>query len=68
MEAPPPPSPASVEQEEASMEEEEQNRPGNLEEEEPETSQVGKPASGKNQASVAKTTVPAPETRQEPNQ
>ncbi|KAJ1091627.1 hypothetical protein NDU88_004744 [Pleurodeles waltl] len=56
MEAFPPPSQASVEKEEASMEEEEQNRPANLEEEEPEISQV------------AKTSVPAPETRQEPNQ
>ncbi|KAJ1160993.1 hypothetical protein NDU88_001482 [Pleurodeles waltl] len=68
MEAPPPPSPASFEQEEASMEEEKQNRPANLEEEEPETSQVGKPASEKHQATAAKTTVPTVETRQEPNQ
>ncbi|KAJ1177440.1 hypothetical protein NDU88_002695 [Pleurodeles waltl] len=37
MELSPPPSPAPVD---ASMEEEEQNRPANLEEEEPETSQV----------------------------
>ncbi|KAJ1190970.1 hypothetical protein NDU88_000287 [Pleurodeles waltl] len=68
MEASPPPLPASVEMEEASMEEEEQYRPANLEDEDPVTSQVGKPASEKHQATVAKTTVPAPETRQEPNQ
>ncbi|KAJ1167553.1 hypothetical protein NDU88_007943 [Pleurodeles waltl] len=57
MEASPPPSPAIAEKEEASMEEEE-----------PETSHVGKPASEKHQATVAKTTAPAPETRQEPDQ
>ncbi|KAJ1166985.1 hypothetical protein NDU88_007378, partial [Pleurodeles waltl] len=61
-------SPATVEKEEASIEEEEQNLPANLEEEEPETSQVGKPASEKHQATVAKTTAPAPETHQEPDQ
>ncbi|KAJ1124244.1 hypothetical protein NDU88_002705 [Pleurodeles waltl] len=68
MEASPPPSPATVEQEEASMGEEEQNRPTNLEEGEPETSQKCKPASEKQQTIVAKTTVPTPEIRQEPNQ
>ncbi|KAJ1209938.1 hypothetical protein NDU88_005307 [Pleurodeles waltl] len=57
MKASPPPSPAIAEKEEASMEEEE-----------PETSHVGKPASEKHQATVAKTTAPAPETRQEPDQ
>ncbi|KAJ1166956.1 hypothetical protein NDU88_007349 [Pleurodeles waltl] len=61
------PSPATVEKEEASMEEEEQSLPANLEEEEPETSQVGRPASEKHQAMVAKTTAPAPETLQEPD-
>ncbi|KAJ1215448.1 hypothetical protein NDU88_003057, partial [Pleurodeles waltl] len=68
MEASPPPSPATAEKEVTSMEEEEQSLPANLEEEEPETSQVGKPASEKHQATVAKTTAPAPETRQEPDQ
>ncbi|KAJ1166926.1 hypothetical protein NDU88_007320 [Pleurodeles waltl] len=57
MEASPPPSPATVEKEETSMEEEEQSLPANLEEEEPGTSHVGKPASEKHQATVAKTTV-----------
>ncbi|KAJ1137804.1 hypothetical protein NDU88_004200 [Pleurodeles waltl] len=65
MEASPPSSPAIVKKEEASIEEEEQSRPANLEEEEPETSQKCKPASEKHRA---KTTVPTPETRQEPNQ
>ncbi|KAJ1160569.1 hypothetical protein NDU88_001065, partial [Pleurodeles waltl] len=68
MEASPPPSPARLEKEEASMEEEQQSLPANLEEEEPETSQVGKPASEKHQATVGETTAPAPETRQEPDQ
>ncbi|KAJ1093340.1 hypothetical protein NDU88_006444, partial [Pleurodeles waltl] len=68
MEASPPPSPATAEKEETSMEEQEQSLPANLEEEEPETSHVGKPASGKHQATVAKTTAPAPENRQEPDQ
>ncbi|KAJ1181084.1 hypothetical protein NDU88_006295 [Pleurodeles waltl] len=58
MEASPPPSPATAEKEEASMEEEQQSLPANLEEEEPETSQVGKPASEKHQAMAAKTTAP----------
>ncbi|KAJ1166968.1 hypothetical protein NDU88_007361 [Pleurodeles waltl] len=40
MESSPPPSPATVEKEEASMEEEDQSLPANLEEEEPETSQI----------------------------
>ncbi|KAJ1166933.1 hypothetical protein NDU88_007327 [Pleurodeles waltl] len=40
MESSPPPSPATVEKEEASMEEEDQSPPANLEEEEPETSQI----------------------------
>ncbi|KAJ1166939.1 hypothetical protein NDU88_007332 [Pleurodeles waltl] len=40
MELSPPPSPATVEKEEASMEEEDQSLPANLEEEEPETSQI----------------------------
>ncbi|KAJ1097232.1 hypothetical protein NDU88_002357 [Pleurodeles waltl] len=68
MEASPPPLPATAEKEETSMEEEEQCLPANLEEEEPETSHVGKPASEKHQATVAKTTAHAPETRQEPGQ
>ncbi|KAJ1136743.1 hypothetical protein NDU88_003158 [Pleurodeles waltl] len=68
MEASPPPATATAEKEETSMEEEEQSLPANLEEEEPETSHVGKPASEKHQATVAKTTAPAPETRQEPDQ
>ncbi|KAJ1193100.1 hypothetical protein NDU88_002405 [Pleurodeles waltl] len=68
MEASPPPSPATAEKEEASKEEEQQSLPANLEEEEPETSQVGKPASEKDQAMVAKTTAPLPETHQEPDQ
>ncbi|KAJ1166981.1 hypothetical protein NDU88_007374 [Pleurodeles waltl] len=68
MEASPPPSPATAEKEETSMEEEQQSLPANLEEEEPETSHVGMPASGKQQATVAKTTAPAPETRQEHDQ
>ncbi|KAJ1169380.1 hypothetical protein NDU88_001273 [Pleurodeles waltl] len=55
MEASPPPSPATAKKEETSMEEEEQSLPANLEEEEPETSHVGKPASEKHQAMVAKT-------------
>ncbi|KAJ1191809.1 hypothetical protein NDU88_001124, partial [Pleurodeles waltl] len=67
MEASPPPSPATAEKEEASLEEEQQSLPANLEEEEPETSQVGKPASEKHQATVAKTTAPAPGTHQEPD-
>ncbi|KAJ1199924.1 hypothetical protein NDU88_003756 [Pleurodeles waltl] len=68
MEASPPTSPATAEKEEASMEEEQQSLPTNLEEEEPETSQMGKLASEKHQAMVAKTTAPVPETRQEPDQ
>ncbi|KAJ1137447.1 hypothetical protein NDU88_003847 [Pleurodeles waltl] len=68
MEVPPPPSPVTSEKEEASMEEEQQSLPANLEEEEPETIQVGKTASEKHQETVAKTTAPAPETRQEPDQ
>ncbi|KAJ1142473.1 hypothetical protein NDU88_008787 [Pleurodeles waltl] len=67
MEASPPPSPTTAKKEETSMEEEEQSLPANLEEEEPETSHVGKPASEKHQAAVAKTTAPALETRQEPD-
>ncbi|KAJ1166950.1 hypothetical protein NDU88_007343 [Pleurodeles waltl] len=68
MEAPPPPLPATFEKEEASMEEEVQSPPANPEEEEPETSHVGKPSSEKHQATAAKTTAPASETRQEPDQ
>ncbi|KAJ1129507.1 hypothetical protein NDU88_007875 [Pleurodeles waltl] len=58
MGASPPPSPTTAEKEETSMEKEEQSLPANLEEEEPETSHVGKPASEKHQAT---------ETRQEPD-
>ncbi|KAJ1110591.1 hypothetical protein NDU88_007941, partial [Pleurodeles waltl] len=68
MEASPPLSPATAEKVEASVEEEQQSLLANLEEEEHETSQVGKPASEKHQATVAKTTAHAPETRQEPDQ
>ncbi|KAJ1208297.1 hypothetical protein NDU88_003683 [Pleurodeles waltl] len=46
----------------------EQGLPANLKEEESETSQELKPASVKHQATVAKTEVPAPENRQEPNE